>query len=134
MATIRRPSFLPSYDDIHRHADMQTRITIRTLFRSGVISGPFFTYTIKQQQQFRFLIPFTFAIFIIVVVVAGFAYSIELDLFGAQLHRSATSGTARSGPTRSTRTSSRPPSLQFTLPLLFLLFALPSGLVQLGVA
>lgn len=84
LATIRRPSFLPSYDDRHRHADMQTRITIRTLFRSGMISGPFFTYTIKQQQQFRFLFPFTFAIFIIVVVVvAGFAYSIELDLFGA---------------------------------------------------
>lgn len=41
MATIRRPSFLPTTYDRHRHADMQTRITIRTLFRSGMISGAF---------------------------------------------------------------------------------------------
>lgn len=74
---------------------------------------------------------FTCLPFLVVVVVAGFAYSIELDLFGPQLHRTTSAARAAgSGPTRTTRTPSRPPGLQLTLPLLLLLFALPPGLVQ----
>lgn len=140
LATIRRHS--PSFPNLrqtgtntHSHADNDKRFRYVPISVPGFPLFPNKVHLQSNNNNIFRLVPFRSMSIVVVVVVAGFAYSIELDLFGAQLHRTTTSGATRSGPSRSTRrTSGRPPSLKFALPLLFLLFALPPGLVQLGVS
>lgn len=83
---------------------------------------------VQQAKHLRSLFLLLLLVVVIVVVTAGFAYSVELDLFGAQLHRATAGSTGPAG------TSGGPSRLQFPLALHLFLLALPPGFVQLGIA